>query len=65
MEKEILTIKSGESIELEIGGKTIEIQSEEQKSMQTPSEHTMSAIGGFLQKMEGIMPELKGEKGDK
>jgi hypothetical protein len=65
MEKEILTIKSWESIEIEVEGKTIEIQSEEQKSMPTPSEHTMSAIGWFLQKMETIMPELKWEKGEK
>lgn len=62
MEKEIIKIKPGESLELDIGGKILQIEQEtEVKSLQT--EHTKSALGVFLDKMEKALPDLKGEPG--
>lgn len=66
MPHETLTLKSWESIELEIWGKTIEIQTEKEipDISSTPSDHTIKALSSFFAKIEKIMPELRGEKGD-
>lgn len=62
MEKEVLKIKSGESVELDIWGKKIEIHAEETKDTE-PSDHMKDAFSVFSKKMAEILPALKGEKG--
>lgn len=62
MDKETLNIKAGESVELTIQGKTIEIIAEKETPVE-PTEHIKSALGGFLSSIEKGLPELKGEKG--
>lgn len=62
MTREILTLKQGESVELDIEGKIIEVQAEQKAPM---NEHIAGALVSFSEKLVTLMPELKGEKGDK
>lgn len=63
MEKEIIKLKSGEKLAIEIEGKIIEIEQEEKAPEHT--DHTSKALGVFMQKVADTLPELKGEQGDK
>ena len=61
MDKELIKLKRGETLQIEVEGKTIEIQ---QESTPEQTDHTAKALGGFMAKIAEILPELKGEKGD-
>lgn len=61
MDKELIKLKRGETLQIEVEGKTIEIQ---QESTPEQTDHTSKALGGFMEKVAAILPELKGEKGD-
>jgi len=60
MDKELIKLKRGETLQIEVEGKTIEIQ---QDSTPEQTDHTSKALGGFMEKVASILPELKGEKG--
>lgn len=62
MEKEIVKLKKGESLQIEVGGKTIQI---EQENSPEQTDHTTKALGSFMTKIAEILPELKGEQGAK
>lgn len=61
MDKEIVKIKRGQSVQIEVEDKIIEVQSEDTKPADQ-TDHTSKALGTFMEKVAGLLPELKGEK---
>ena len=61
MEKKHITLKNGDSIEIETGGETIVVEAAEQKKT-TPSDHASKQVGEFMEKVAENLSNMKGEK---